>query len=150
MRVIAAAQRFLILESTPGASKSWISLQNSLLAGKFPGDRCDQHCVASQPLAQLKIVSALWAKISELNLRCVQFKAALGAAAQVLRPTTNGPARSGGNRWHVRQRHPPTYHRSINCSRCAERAPMTSALWSREAAPRRAMQSCGCAMPTSD
>ena|SRR5437870_2964910 len=32
------------------------------LQGNRPGDGRDQHCVASQPLAQLKIASTFWAK----------------------------------------------------------------------------------------
>jgi hypothetical protein len=41
-------QRFSATDYVSEPPKSPDSLQNSLLAGNLPGERCDRHCVASQ------------------------------------------------------------------------------------------------------
>src|ERR1700737_5111406 len=53
---MSVGEGFLSLEVARGAPKSQNSLYNSLLAGNLPGDGCDQHCVASQPVLGIEIL----------------------------------------------------------------------------------------------
>ena len=63
MHVRPAAQRLLAEKTTFEAAKSQKSLQNSLLAANLRGDRCDQHCVASQAHIRLDVIDAALARI---------------------------------------------------------------------------------------
>ena len=51
-----AAQGFLTLEALSCGPKSRNSLQIACLQGIWPGDRCDQDCVASQAVRLLEIL----------------------------------------------------------------------------------------------
>src|SRR5665213_2415795 len=42
------------------------SLENSLIAGKWHGDRCDQHCVASQAFPEPRHLLGEWGKSRQL------------------------------------------------------------------------------------
>jgi hypothetical protein len=53
---MAAVQGFRATKWRVEMPESQNSLQNSLLAGNWRGDRRDQHCVASQAVAQPQIV----------------------------------------------------------------------------------------------
>jgi hypothetical protein len=47
-----AGWRLLVWKHSPALQDRKNSLQNSLFAGNLLGDRCDQHCVASQAVTQ--------------------------------------------------------------------------------------------------